>query len=139
MAKAKIVLALLVTAKALLEANENENLRKAIDELEILEDATHSTTEYKNLRTIVDELENNTGDDKSNQNETKNVNNDDLKSNNEDEKKVDENNTGDETIIEKPKRLNYAGIKMIGSKWYSSKDNYKKSFATADECAMHFN
>lgn len=37
------------------------------------------------------------------------------------------------------KKLSYAGIKMIGSLYYSSKDSYTKSFATADECALHFN
>ena len=73
--------------------------------------------------------ENNTGDDKSNQGE----NQDGLDS------KDGENNTGDEIIVEKPKKLNYAGIKMIGNKWYSIKDSYKKSFATADECASQFN
>jgi hypothetical protein len=135
MAKAKIVLALLVTAKALLEVNENENLKKAIDELDVLEDATHSTTEYKNLKAIVDELESNTGDDKLNQGE----NQDNLDSKKDDEKEDGESNTGDDIIEEKPKKLNYTGIKMIGNKWYSNKDNYKKSFATADECAKHFN
>ncbi|MDY0193577.1 MAG: hypothetical protein RBR93_08620 [Aliarcobacter butzleri] len=135
MAKAKIVLALLVTAKALLEVNENENLKKAIDELDVLEDATHSTTEYKNLKAIVDELESNTGDDKLNKGE----NQDNLDSNKDNEKEDDESNTGDDIIEEKPKKLNYVGIKMIGNKWYSMKDSYKKSFATADECAKHFN
>jgi len=41
--------------------------------------------------------------------------------------------------VKKTKKLNYIGIKQIGSLWYSSKDNYKKSFSTADECAEHFN
>lgn len=36
------------------------------------------------------------------------------------------------------KRLSYAGIKLIGHSWYSSKDGYKKPFKTADECAEHF-
>ena len=39
----------------------------------------------------------------------------------------------------KSKRLNYTGIKQIGSFWYSVKDKCTKSFATADECAKHFN
>lgn len=106
MAKTKAVLALLATAQAIFEVNQDERLKASIAELEALEDATHSTTEYKNLKDIVDELEQNTGDDK---------------------------------IVEKPKKLNYTGIKMIGNKWYSVKDKYKKSFATADECAKHFN
>ncbi|MDY0193660.1 MAG: hypothetical protein RBR93_09040 [Aliarcobacter butzleri] len=106
MAKTKAVLGLLATAQAIFEVNQDERLKASIAELEALEDATHSTTEYKNLKDIVDELEQNTGDDK---------------------------------IVEKPKKLNYTGIKMIGNKWYSVKDKYKKSFATADECAKHFN
>lgn len=135
MAKSKIVLALLVTAKLLAETSDNEILKTSIAELEALEDATHSTTEYKNLKAIVDEIENNTGDDKSNQGE----NQDGLNSKDDEDNAGDENNTGDEIIVEKPKKLNYTGIKMIGNKWYSIKDSYKKSFATADECASHFN
>ena len=138
MAKTKAVLALLATAQAIFEVNQDERLKASIAELEALEDATHSTTEYKNLKDIVDELEKNTGDDKSNIGEDKKENNDDLNSN-KDENNTGEQNTGDDKIVEKPKKLNYTGIKMIGNKWYSSKDRYKKSFATADECAKHFN
>lgn len=43
------------------------------------------------------------------------------------------------TVKTTPARLNYAGVKQVGSFWYSSKDNYTKSFSTADECAKHFN
>ena len=190
MAKAKIVLALLATAQILAETNKDERLIDGIAKLEALEDATHSTTEYKNLKLIVDELENNAGDDKSNNNdEDGEKQNDDLppkddgentgdennvngennagddKSNNNDEDgekqnddlppKDDGENTGDENNVngennagddnfdaivqEKPKKLNFTGIKMIGNKWYSIKDNYKKSFETAQECAKHFN
>ena len=135
MAKSKIVLALLVTANLIAETNDNEILKTSIAQLEALEDATHSTTEYKNLKAIVDEIENNTGDDKSNQGE----NQDGFDTKDDEDNTGDENNTGDEIVIEKPKKLSYAGIKMIGNKWYSIKDNYKKSFATADECASHFN
>lgn len=138
MAKAKIVLALLATAQILAETNKDERLIDGIAKLEALEDATHSTTEYKNLKNIVDELEQNTGDNKSNIGEDKKENNDDLNSN-KDENNTGEQNTGDDKIVEKPKKLNYTGIKMIGNKWYSIKDKYKKSFATADECAKHFN
>ena len=138
MAKTKAVLALLATAQAIFEVNQDERLKASIAELEALEDATHSTTEYKNLKDIVDELEQNTGDDKSNIGKGKNENNDDLNSN-KDENNTGEQNTGDDKIVEKPKKLNYTGIKMIGNKWYSVKDKYKKSFATADECAKHFN
>lgn len=145
MAKSKIVLGLLVTAKELaekLEAQEIEakKLGDAIDALDALEDATHSTTEYKNLKVIVDEYENNTEKDEVNQ---KDVNNTEKNDDNSDvEKKQDDvkNNTEKDENVEKPtKKLSYAGIKMIGNKWYSIKDNYKKSFATADECAIHFN
>ncbi len=38
-----------------------------------------------------------------------------------------------------PTRLNYVGVKQVGSFWFSSKDNYSKAFNTADECAKHFN
>lgn len=138
MAKTKAVLALLATAQAIFEVNQDERLKTSIAELEALEDATHSTTEYKNLKDIVDELEQNTGDDKSSIGEDKKENNDDLNSN-KDKNNTGEQNTGDDKIVEKPKKLNYTGIKMIGNKWYSVKDKYKKSFATADECAKHFN
>ena len=72
MAKTKAVLALLATAQAIFEVNQDERLKASIAELEALEDATHSTTEYKNLKDIVDELEQNTGDDKSNIGKDKN-------------------------------------------------------------------
>jgi len=36
-------------------------------------------------------------------------------------------------------RLDYSGIKMIGSSWFSIKDKFKKGFHSADECAKHFN
>ena len=39
----------------------------------------------------------------------------------------------------KAKQLCYAGIKQVGSKWYSEKDKYLKGFDTADECAKNFN
>jgi len=38
-----------------------------------------------------------------------------------------------------PVKINYAGVKQIGSFWYSKKDNYQKSFESANECAKHFN
>ena len=135
MAKSKIVLALIATAQALAETIKNENLIIATNKLDELEDATHSSKEYKDLKEIVDELQNNTGDDKSDNTE----NEDDLKSNIENKKDELQNNTGDDFAIEKPKKLNYTGVKMVGDKWYSIKDNYRKSFATADECAKHFN
>ena len=56
MAKTKAVLALLATAQAIFEVNQDERLKASIEELEALEDATHSTTKYKNLKDIVDEL-----------------------------------------------------------------------------------
>jgi hypothetical protein len=150
MAKAKIVLALLATAQILAETNKDERLIDGIAKLEALEDATHSTTEYKNLKLIVDELENNAGDDKSNNNDEdgeKQIDDLPQKDDNEntgDENNVNgENNAGDDDfdaiVEEKPKKLNFTGIKMIGNKWYSIKDNYKKSFETAQECAKHFN
>ena len=193
MAKSKIVLALIATAQALAETIKNENLIIATNKLDELEDATHSSKEYKDLKEIVDELQNNTGDDKSDNTENEDdlksnienkkdelqnntgddksdnteneddlksnienkkdelqnntgddksdntENEDDLKSNIENKKDELQNNTGDDFAIEKPKKLNYTGVKMVGDKWYSIKDNYRKSFATADECAKHFN
>ena len=50
---------------------------------------------------------------------------------------------GDDKSINKPtskkEKVDYAGIKQIGSLWYCKEDGYKKSFATADECAKNFN
>ena len=100
MAKTKAVLALLATAQAIFEVNQDERLKASIAELEALEDATHSTTEYKNLKDIDDELEKNTVDDKSNIGEDKKENNDDLNSN-KDENNTGEQNTGDDKIVEK--------------------------------------
>ena len=136
MAKSKAVQALLATAVALAGTIENEALNKAIGELEALEDATHSNTEYKNLKDLVDELENDAGGDNPKGDE--NTPNDETQKENQEQKTQVDDAGGDEPK-EKPKRLNYAGIRMIGNKWYSIKDKYKKSFATADECAKHFN
>ena len=136
MAKSKAVQTLLETAVALAGTIENEALNKAIGELEALEDATHSNTEYKNLKDIMDELENNAGGDNPKGDE--NTPKDETPKSDEQEKTQVDNAGGDEPK-QKPKRLNYTGIRMIGNKWYSIKDKYKKSFATADECAKHFN
>lgn len=43
-------------------------------------------------------------------------------------------------VVAKTKtKMPYAGIKMIGNMFYSKKDNYAVGFATADECAAHYN
>jgi len=39
----------------------------------------------------------------------------------------------------KLKKLRFLGIKNIGSLWYSSKDDYRKSFNSANACAEYFN
>lgn len=51
------------------------------------------------------------------------------------------NKEGSDKAVEtkEVKKLDYRGIKMIGSLFYSSKDNYSTGFATADECAKHYN
>jgi hypothetical protein len=136
MAKSKAVQTLLATAIALAGTIENEDLNKAIGKLEALEDATHSNTEYKNLKDLVDELENDAGGDNPKGEESTQT--DETPKDNK-EKKTQVDDAGGNEPKEKPKRLNYAGIRMIGNKWYSIKDKYKKSFATADECAKHFN
>ena len=39
----------------------------------------------------------------------------------------------------KSKAVDYKGIKMIGSLFYSVKDDYGTGFTSADECAQYFN
>ena len=46
---------------------------------------------------------------------------------------------GETVESEKAKKLCYSSIKMIGSLYYSSKDNYATGFTSADECAEYFN
>lgn len=125
MSKSNAVTTLLATAIALASTVENDELKTAIDALDALEDATHSNGEYKTLKEIVEKIESETqgagdiGDADA-----------DAKAQLEAQKQ------------EAPKKKNamrYAGVKMIGGKWYCKKDNYKTGFATADECADHHN
>ena len=57
------------------------------------------------------------------------------------EDEVVEDEVVEDEVVEtgKTKKLRYTGVKMIGSLYYSSKDKYATGFATADECAEHFN
>lgn len=122
----KVVIELLETAKALAVEVENAELTDCIEALEFLgEDADGRTQEYKDLKEVVEKLEG-ADDDDENKNE-------------EDDNEEDDEVQLKDTEVEAKKKLNYAGIKQIGSLWYSSKDKYKKSFATADECAINFN
>lgn len=109
----KAVQTLLTAAGALLATNsDNAELKESIEKLEALENPTHTNKEYVDLKKIVDSIE-----------ETK-------------EEKPKE------TKEEKPKVSNaklFAGVKMIGNKYYCKKDGYKKGFATAKECGEHFN
>jgi hypothetical protein len=62
-------------------------------------------------------------------------------------KEVDQDETEDlknedveeDQTPEVKKAYNYDGVKMIGNKWYCAKDKYKKGFATANQCADHYN
>lgn len=120
----KVVVDLLATAKALTEENENAELTDCIEALEFLgEDTDGRTQEYKDLKEVVEKL-GGTNDDEDNDEQ------------NDNDKK---DKTPLETKSKVKKKLNYAGIKQVGSLWYSSKDKYFKSFSTADECAIHFN
>lgn len=115
MAKSKAVETLLATAVAIAGTVDNVELKTAIDALDALEDATHSNAEYKALKDIVDTIED--ADAKA---------------------KLEAQNAQDKKPAKK-NALKYAGVKMIGGKWYCKKDNYKQGFATADECAEHYN
>lgn len=135
MAKSKAVETLLATAIALAGTVENLELKTAIDELEALEDATHSNSEYKALKDLVEQIEDGgAGDEDA---EAK------AKAEKEAQEKLDAEKKAkaDAEAQKKPIKsaIKYAGVKQIGAKWYCKKDNYKKGFATADECAEHFN
>lgn len=120
--KNELVAKLLATAVALLDThNDNVELKDSIEALQFLGDeANGNSQEYKDLKGLVKTLQDTQKptQDKSTQ------------------KKDDVEDTQKPTH---KKRLNYAGVKQIGGLWYCSKDNYKKQFATADECAIHFN
>ena len=108
----KAVKELLATAKALAEKVNNEELNDSIEALEYLGDeAKASTQEYKDLQSLVKELQEEQG---------------------EKGKELQEE--------QKPKRLNYAGVYLKGSKWYHKSDKHlSNGFDTADECAKFFN
>jgi hypothetical protein len=104
----KAVEILLVSAGALLASNSNNDLLKnAIANLEIAEEPTGNSVEYKELKKVIEDIENG--------------------------------------VVEKEEKTTMTNaqlmkdVKMIGSKWYCKKDNYKKGFATAKECGTHFN
>ena len=110
----KAVMTLLATAIALLEQVNDAELKDSIEALEYLgEDADGKSQEYKDLKDVVERIEATLS------------------------KKTELPTAKDPKP--KAKRLNYIGIKQIGSLWYSVKDKYSKPFATADECAKHYN
>lgn len=113
----KAVKELLEKAKTLYEQIGDEDLQDAIEAVEAIEDAKGTMQEVKELKEMVDEIT-----DK---------NSELLKKEAEEKAKKE--------AEEKPKKLNYKGIKQIGSLWYHADDNYQTPFATADECAKHFN
>ena len=105
----KVVATLLAIAKDLLEKVEDAELKDSIEALEFLGEEANGKS--KEYRDLKDVVE-----------------------------RV-EATQGIGKVPKQPKqkRLNYVGIKQIGSLWYSKKDNYSKPFATADECAEHYN
>jgi len=110
----KAVIALLATAKGLSETVNDAELQDGIEALEFLGDeADGKSQEYKDLKDVVERIEATLAD------------------------KVGKSTSKDPA--QKAERLNYMGIKQIGSLWYSAKDKYSKPFSTADECAEHFN
>lgn len=109
----KAVQTLLTTAGALLAANsDNIELKEAISGLEGLENPTHTNAEYVQLKKIVNSLQ---------------------------EKKEEKPKEKKEEKLKVSNAKLYAGVKMIGNKYYCKKDNYKKGFPTAKECGEHFN
>jgi len=119
----KAVKELLATAKALAEKVNNEELNDSIEALEYLGDeAKASTQEYKDLQSLVKELQEEQGEKGK-------------------ELQEEQGEKGKELQEEqKPKRLNYAGVYLKGSKWYHKSDKHlSNGFDTADECAKFFN
>lgn len=130
----------------------DERLTDAIEALEFLgEEATANHQEYKDLKYLVENGENavlavdaNTTDKEVSEAEAQ-----------AEEKIASQNNIPEKDVslepnslsampvdpvrTRRPQGLKYAGIKMIGNMFYSRKDNYTVGFATADECAEHFN
>lgn len=135
----KAVQDLLNKANELDQKVDNPELKECIEALEYLgDDAKGTSQEYKDLKEIVEKIEAELdGDEEQEQKpytagDTQGDEGDTQGGDGDEEEKTEEK--------PKPKRkLKYVGIKQIGSMWYSIKDNYKTGFATADECAEHFN
>lgn len=135
MAQSKKVLEVIAVAVAMLEVAENAELSASVAKLEAIEDANGNTQEYKDLKVFVEQL----------QAEKAKIE-DDAKKEKDAQKVIDDKKAQDELDaqktskkVEKTEKPNYAGVRMVGSKWYCKKDNYKQGFSTADECAEHFN
>lgn len=143
MAKSQAVITLLATAVALAEKVDNAELKDCIEALEFLgEDAKGNTQEYKDLKEVVEKIEAELADKTDGNDDVDNTdtNNDDTGADDEDtqDDEADDAKVDTQKAVKK-KRLNYAGVKQIGGMWYCKKDNYKKGFSTANECAEHFN
>jgi len=121
MAKSKAVIATLATATALAGTIDNAELNASIEALEKEEDANGNTQEHKDLKDLLEAIE--AQADESGANGANGAN----------------GGADEDAKKEKSKKYNYDGVRMVGSKWYCKKDNYKKGFGTADECAEHFN
>lgn len=129
----KAVANLLAVAVALMaKDSENDELQAGIDALNALGDkATHSNGEYKSLKTMVEAVEEKAGstggEDEPKRQEVQKP------------KEPKEQKTPKEPKGKKDVKYKMDGIRMIGSKYYSKKDGYKKAFGTAVECAKKFN
>lgn len=136
------------TQELLSQAKEmnNPDLADAIEALEFLKgEATANHQEYQILVDLVEMAKVDKGSLKK---DGKNTIDPDAKDGSDDDKDQDDTKLddaddadgSDNSKKEEPKpKLSYAGIKMIGSFWYSKADNYNKRFSTADECAEYHN
>ena len=132
MAQSKAVLTVLATAVALAGTIDNAELNASIEALKAQEDANGNTQEYKDLKDLLDAIDAqaNAGTDTG---ATPPADNGATQT--PPAPTVD----AQADAPAEPKKYSYAGVRMIGSKWYCDKDKYKKGFSTANECAEHFN
>mgnify|MGYP003957552879 CR=1 FL=1 len=140
MAKSDVVVALLATAVALAETNNDVELADGIEMLEALgDDAKGNTQEYKDLKEVVENIENGLNGDGSE------IEDEDEKARLEAEAQekarleAEADGAKNEKKSKKAKKYNLFGIKQIGGLWYSEKDAYKTGFKTVEECAIKHN
>ena len=144
MAQSKAVLTVLATAVALAGTIDNAELNASIEALKAQEDANGNTQEYKDLKDLLDAIDAqaNAGTDTGATPPADNG----ATQNGADAGTPTETPPAPTPTVDaqadapaEPKKYSYAGVRMIGSKWYCDKDKYKKGFSTANECAEHFN